>query len=868
MMSDARRPLYYTFGNHMHWVDMEWLWGYQVLPDSVRDMLHFCAETGARGNLNFDAIGYERLAVEAPEALQALREALARGQIEVVGASYGQPYGLFHGGESNVRQRTYGVRTVLRLLGVRPRTFWEEEFDFFPQLPQILRGVGYEYASLFFQWTWHTPSVPQEEVPAVWWEGLDGSRILAASRNALNLHQWPEDFAGLLDGPAPREMPAAGIVQWLELMPSPDWMCRSELLLPKLRELMAHPDFEIRPVTLSEYLDVAREHAPVRNYTLGDVFHGMSLGKNGDTFRRLSRRCEQAALTAEALSALAGLLGRPYPSWNVYPVWELEEAWRELLAAQHHDNDECEGLCGFVGRRSYERSLGLTGHIVDRTLRLLAERTAGDAGRTLVYNPLGWSRDAVVDDPDSGRPVVMRAIPPFGYRVLGHEERGHPAPAVMGHTASTSAIRLLQPDFTYLVVDGRRYRPAGGLRGFGDARTVSLRRGALEVTVDRRHGVISQIRSETFPKGALLPDAPLADLQMTRGGAVERFDKVALDLVGTLQAPQIQVRRSTNDGATVRVTISLAPELDAVDIHYQAEDLPRPDGRMHAALRTTFASAMAGPRIVHDHPYGVSEIDPAGTYLRKYPTGDWMTSPQVFEEVHNPFTALQFVDLDAREHGLLYLHDGSQAFFREGHLLRNILSMYDPWDEEYFDATLDARVRVVPHGPLAHAERWRLAQEFVRPVLVVRGAGPGGDLPSSLGPVVCDAPGVAITAFFRESEESGARLEEYAGTGMSFPYVLRLVELNGAATTARLTLRGPVAAAFRANLLGERQETLQVTAAGPPGAAPESRCAIELTIRPHEIATVYLDLVQGRKVARNLDDYRSVWATVHRVGEE
>lgn len=30
-----RIPLTYTFGNHMHRVDMEWLWGYHVLPGSV-----------------------------------------------------------------------------------------------------------------------------------------------------------------------------------------------------------------------------------------------------------------------------------------------------------------------------------------------------------------------------------------------------------------------------------------------------------------------------------------------------------------------------------------------------------------------------------------------------------------------------------------------------------------------------------------------------------------------------------------------------------------------------------------------------------------------------------------------------------------
>ncbi len=83
--TSTRIPLYYTFGNHMHWVDMEWLWGYNVLPDSARDMLRFCAETGAKGNLNFDGIGYEKLAAEAPEALAEVRQAVAVAQVELVG---------------------------------------------------------------------------------------------------------------------------------------------------------------------------------------------------------------------------------------------------------------------------------------------------------------------------------------------------------------------------------------------------------------------------------------------------------------------------------------------------------------------------------------------------------------------------------------------------------------------------------------------------------------------------------------------------------------------------------------------------------------------------------------------------------------
>ena len=71
---------------------------------------------------------------------------------------------------------------------------------------------------------------------------------------------------------------------------------------------------------------------------------------------------------------LAGLFGRPYASWNVYPTWELEEAWRNALAAQHHDNHECEGLCGFVGHRQFWNSIAGAMEVVDRTSWLLSRR--------------------------------------------------------------------------------------------------------------------------------------------------------------------------------------------------------------------------------------------------------------------------------------------------------------------------------------------------------------------------------------------------------------------------------------------------------------------------------------------------------------
>jgi alpha-mannosidase len=823
------RPIVsYTFGNHMHWVDMTWLWGDHVLPGSVRDMLRLCREAGVKGNVNFDGVGYERLASDDPDAHAELVAAVRAGTVEVVGGSYGQPYGLFHGGESNVRQRVFGARSILRLLGVRLRTFWEEEFDFCPQLPQMLAGVGVTHASLFFQWTWHTPYLPEEEAPAVWWTGIDGTRLLTAPRGPLNLHQWPEDVDRLLASDLPRRLDSPAIVQWLELMPSPDWMCRSELMLPPLQRLLARDDLDVRPTTLRGLLDRAEPYAVERRYGLADVFHGMSLGKNGDLFRRLSRRAEQQLQAAEALTGLTSRFGRPYPRWDVYPAWELDEAWRELLAAQHHDNDECEGLCGHVGRLSYERSLGLSANVLATTGRALAARVAGAPGRVLVANPLGWARDALVEAPDGGWWRVDD-LPPTGYRVV------EPGAAVAWRDATE-------------VVEGPT--------------EVALVRGPLRVRVDRATGAVAQIHADGHPDGLL--SEPVGEVVLTRDGAPERFDVVDVRSGRDDLGAHVCVTRRGREGHVLTLTVRLAPLLDAVDLAWHSDALPRPDGGVNAALTTRYRVRDARPELIHDHPYGVSEIVPRGRYPRKYPSGDWMTSPQWFEQVDRPFTAASLLDLPtAAGGGLLLLHDGSQAFGAgDDGAVHQVLSLYDPWDEDYFVAALDVRIRLVPHRGLLHVERWRLAQEFERPALTFPAMVPGGDLPPEHAWVGLaeGGGGAAIVAAYREDERAGARHEGYVGRGMGHPTVVRLVEFDGAPAVADLEVAGTVAAAFRTDLLGERGAMLDVEAV--PGGS-----RVRLEIAPHEIVTVYLDVVEARKVARDLDAKREVWAQVHRRDE-
>jgi alpha-mannosidase len=892
----TRRPLYFTFGNHMHWVDMQWLWGYHVLPGCVRDMLHLIKETGAKGNVNFDGIGYEKMAAECPEALADLRAAVKRGDVEPVGCSYGQPYGLFQGGESNIRQFTYGVRSVMRLLGVRPASFWEEEFYFYPQLPQVLKGCGFTGACLYFQWTWHTPEVPKEATSLIMWEGIDGTRLPTLPRNDLNLHQWPEDFEGVLDKVAamPETALTPAIVQWLELMPSKDWMCRSEVLLPRLKELMGDRRFNVRAGTVSDLIrelrdegtarqsDGGEELIPVRRYTMDDVWHGMTLGKNGDAHPRRSMSAEGTLRLAEAAAATASLFGRPYASWDVYPTWELEEAWRECLAAQHHDNHECEGLCGFVGHRQFWNSIAGAMEVVDRTSWLLSRRAGLRSAAALTLNSVGWDRPVEGEHVQTGEASTYVECPPFGYAA------GRP-----GKPGPRATVKRTRGSYV-------------------------LSRKGLSCEVDRKTGTITRI----VAGGVVIEGAALAGVCIGAGDAKADGRAFRIEVLDDEDGECIGIGRAVPGGG-VRMYISLAPEVQGVDVwmqHLASDDLSdplRPEPGLGRSLQVSFKPGWAKPRCVADAPLSAEEVRGSGDVRRKYPEGDWMTSPQWFETLRDPFTASTFVDLlgEVDGTGLLICHDGSQQWFRDDDGVRVVATAYDPWDEGRYTASGagGCHFRLIPHGTMSHAERRRAAMQRLavcpdlrsnaQPVGGGTADGVEADIPRTFGPLeVVGAPNVLAHAFFRESMKNGEHLPDWAGHRMfeesdgacDHPFVIRLVEWNGEPARVRLKLAGKVAMAAKTNLMGEVEEGTKASRhrgieaetrwlsvkhpVAPPwwgkdknGKAVKFRgkgitwSEVEFDMRPREIATIYADMVMGRKEFRDLDAKRKVWATVHKT---
>jgi hypothetical protein len=280
---------------------------------------------------------------------------------------------------------------------------------------------------------------------------------------------------------------------------------------------------------------------------------------------------------------------------------------------------------------------------------------------------------------------------------------------------------------------------------------------------------------------------------MRREGKLERFETVNFSEHSTEDGEfaEFHFVREGRGGSRIRIVYSMSMLHDALWIRLQGENLARPDGGMHSGLSMPIHPGFEPARLLHDHPYGVSEVAATRDFVRKYPTGDWMTSPQVFEDVKKPFTAHTFVDLleGQREgHGLLVVHDGSQQFFRDKHGVRPLLSMYDPWDGEHFDNVFDAELWLVPHGAMSNTERARLSMECNLGSPRFEDSAPvagGGDVPPLLGALTVDCPNVLATAFYRERSARGAARRVRRGGGGCDAEVARADRARGEDGLAR-----------------------------------------------------------------------------------
>lgn len=121
---------------------------------------------------------YETLEKYYPAVFDELKEKVASGQFEPVGAMYVEPDCNIPSAESLIRQCLYGQQTYLRMFGKRVNNAWlPDVFGNSWILPQILKKSGVDYFVSNKMSTWNdTNRFPHNNFI---WKGIDGTEVLA-----------------------------------------------------------------------------------------------------------------------------------------------------------------------------------------------------------------------------------------------------------------------------------------------------------------------------------------------------------------------------------------------------------------------------------------------------------------------------------------------------------------------------------------------------------------------------------------------------------------------------------------------------------------------------------------------------------------
>lgn len=278
-----------------------------------------------------------------PDLFARVAARVREGRIEAVGGMWVEPDGQMPGGESWARQLLYGQRYFQQKFGARSTVAWlPDTFGFTPALPQLLLAAGITgFFTTKLSWN-ETTRFPHD---LFWWEGLDGSRVLAhcfwnTAPGDPGLGSYNGDIAPAHLHSVWRSFQGKKLAVWGEGAPASlftfgygdggggpsfEMLERFARLkdfpaLPRLRHSRVDAFFQRLP----------RDNLPVWSGELYLELHRGTLASHG-RIKKLHRAAEHRLLEAEAAASLAWLAGGGYPGAA------LEGAWKTLLLNQFHD---------------------------------------------------------------------------------------------------------------------------------------------------------------------------------------------------------------------------------------------------------------------------------------------------------------------------------------------------------------------------------------------------------------------------------------------------------------------------------------------------------------------------------------------------
>ncbi len=655
------------------------------------------------------------------------------------------------------------------------------------QMPQILKQGGCEY--YYF-------CRGGKGKPLFWWEGLDGTRVLAfdepASGSWYNSDLSYKQFQEMLDFDK-----AAGSKDslWVYGVGNHGGGPTREQLQWAMDQMKSGTKPNIRFSTATEFFKKLSTYdltkIPVVHEELNPVFDGCYTSHS--EIKQRNRRAEAMTTSAESVAAVASLSGFKYPRKV------LRHNWEDICFNHHHDTLPGSGIHAGYDRTCtmLDRVIADDRDIITRALETLVINVTPKSGgiNVLVFNPSGWTRSGWVET------YVVRSgwdntQTPDPEHCVAESPDGKTYPVTQIDRASKRARFWAQdlPPFGYRVfrlIKGEPTRPALTTRSDG----ATIETATLLVEFDKEKGCIKRLLDKASGKELCASGLGRVEAHFESNHHMSAWSLGAIDKVVPLPPTSAKFSKDVDFAeasftyvlptwntmgrdSTITQTFRVPSEGSEItcDIDCVWNAVGTKDST-NAMLRVAFDTTLESPTATYHVPFGA------------------LSRPITGQE----WPALQWIDMSDQKQGLAVFNDCKHGFAAKGSsfTMSLIRSCYEP-DPVPNPGEHHWRYAIAPHsGDWQHAALARSAAAFNQPLLSASVPYDAhGPAPLEWG-LYADfqAPGIVPTGLklAEKSDELVLRMYEGTGTNAAFAPTLAGAPESVEAVNFLEDVAGPVA---------------------------------------------------------------------------
>ncbi|MGC9203026.1 MAG: alpha-mannosidase [Thermoproteota archaeon] len=788
---------------HAH-IDMNWLWPWEDTVETIKStfstMVNLMDKYPDFRFSQSQAVTYKVVEEEFPELFEKISEYVKNGNWEITASMWVESDLNMVGTEALVRQFLLAKNYIKEKFGVEPKICWEPDtFGHIWTLPQVLQKTGVRY--YYFMRC-------NKGYPLFWWEGPDGSKVLAFTsiynnfvtpKNIVDLAEELYNRYGLKTsmfvygvgdhggGATIEDIEAAYEIQKKPTLPSVFFSSAQ-----KFFEEIEKQANEIKIPVVKDEL----------NFTFDGCYTTHS------DIKRYNRLCERALIDAEKVCALSG----------IYPREKLKSAWTDLLFNQFHDILDGSAFSEAYpySRELAQRSLNTANKALSSSLEDIANRIrfANHGVPIVVFNTLSWNRVDIV------KVKIQRDIIPSNpIAISSNGKEKVPVQLTEDGLLFTAKVPSLGYK-TYYIVQGKE-ELGSSLLLFEDGATITVENEYFKVEIEKNSGTIRSLYDKVAKKFVLrrnrhpetkpifnnlfqvlyeLPHPMSAWIigeidkieNLIRGAEVELVEK------GPVRATIKVTHKYKNSKIIQRIMIYRSiPRIDFLTLIDWKEIS---NGEVEAPmLKVSFTPVLNKSKATFEIPFG---------YIERIADG---------AEV----PALRWIDVSDDEYGLSLLNDSKYGFDVKGNTIRMTLirTSYSP------DPKPDLGVHEVLYSIYPHKGDWKAAQTYRRGYelnhpfesVVVTVPSKEGTEPEEKS-FVQIAPDNIVLSCFKLAEDSN-------------DYILRLYDATGEGAEAHITFDSSIIDAKEVDLMEK-----------PAGDANFNDNRLFLSFKPFEIKTIRIKL--------------------------